>query len=309
MAKTLVTGGAGFIGSHIVDALLARGDSVRVLDDFSSGSRANLAAALQDIELIEASLLDETALAGALSGVELVFHQAAFVSVPASLEDPAACFESNVQGTINLLEGARKAGVGRVVLASSTAVYGARAELPLSEDDPAEILSPYAASKLINEQLAALYTRAFNLPVVSLRYFNVYGPRQSPASEYAAVVPRFIERMAANKPAEIYGDGRQTRDFVFVGDVQRANLLAAVAADAPGRAFNICSGRETSLLDLVDVLARIFPDAPPPQFGDVRPGDVARSMGDPELAAKLLGFRAQVGLQQGLERTVEAVRP
>jgi UDP-glucose 4-epimerase len=305
MARILVTGGAGFIGSHLVEALVARGDQVRVLDDFSSGKRANLAAVAGLMEIVEGGLLDPV-LKEAVEDIELVFHEAAFVSVPASLERPADCYASNVQGTTELFEAAREAGVGRVILASSAAVYGGREEMPLSEDDSTECISPYASSKLFNENLAALYTASLGLPAVALRYFNVYGPRQAPDSDYAAVIPRFIERLAAGKAPHIHGDGRQSRDFVFVGDVVRANLLAAAAKDAPGRAFNVCSGRETSLLDLAEVLGRLFPDAPPADFGDPRPGDVPKSLGDPNLAAKVLGFRAQTELADGLQSIVES---
>lgn len=305
MARVLVTGGAGFIGSHLVEALVARGDQVRVVDDFSTGQRANLATVADQVDIVAGGLLDP-ALKESIQDIELVFHEAAFVSVPASLERPADCYAINVQGTIELFEAAREAGVGRLVLASSAAVYGNRAEMPLTEDDPAECISPYASSKLFNENLAALYSASLGLPAVALRYFNVYGPRQSPKSDYAAVIPRFIERMASGKAPHIYGDGRQSRDFVYVGDVVRANLLAAEAQEAPGRVFNVCSGLETSLLDLAETLGRLFPDAPPAEFSEPRPGDVAKSLGDPGRAAKVLGFRAQTELADGLRAIVES---
>lgn len=307
MARVLVTGGAGFIGSHLVDALVTRGDQVRVLDNFSTGSRANLDAVAQHIELHEGDLRNPRDLARALDGIELLLHQAAFVSVPESIENPSKCFAVNVQGVIDLLAAARAAGVGRVVLASSAAVYGARQQLPLNEEQPPEILSPYAASKLFNESLAQLYTHSLDLPVVALRYFNVYGPRQSPHSDYAAVIPRFIARLQQGNPPQIYGDGTQSRDFIYVADVVRANFLAADAPAAPGLSFNICSGQETSLLDLLESLKSLYHDAPEPEFSAPRVGDIPRSMGDPALAARDLNFEAQVSLSEGLHRSVEVL--
>lgn len=306
MAGVLVTGGAGFIGSHLVEALVARGEQVRVFDNFSSGKRENLAAVADQVEIVEGDLRRPTEIAFALVDIDFIFHEAAFVSVPASLEKPRECYAVNVQGTIDLLEAARQAGVQGVVLASSAAVYGEPEKMPLSEEDVPQCLSPYASSKLFNENLAQLYTLAFDLPVIALRYFNVYGPRQSPESNYAAAVPRFIQRMQTGQAAHIFGDGRQSRDFIYVGDVVRANLLARDAEDAAGKAFNVCSGRETDLLEMVDVLGRLFPEAPPAEFTDPRPGDVMRSLGDPEMAARHLGFRANTKLYEGLQRTVEA---
>ena len=305
MARVLVTGGAGFIGSHLVDALVARGEEVRVFDNFSSGSHANLTESAEKVEIIEGDLRQPAEISAAVDGIDFIFHQAAFVSVPESLEKPSACYASNVQGTIDLLEAARQASVEGVVLASSAAVYGEPQKMPLSEDDVPQCLSPYASSKVFNENLAQLYTSAFDLPVTALRYFNVYGPRQSPDSDYAAVVPRFIQRMRHGQAPRIFGDGRQSRDFIYVGDVVRANLLARTTEDAVGKAFNVCSGRETTLLEMVDVLARLFPDAPPAEFTDPRPGDVMRSLGDPDTAARHLGFRAQIKLHDGLQRTAE----
>jgi UDP-glucose 4-epimerase len=305
LAKVLVTGGAGFIGSHLVQSLVARGDKVRILDNFSTGSAKNLAGIETEIELIRGDLRNSDDVRKGVQDIEMVFHQAAFISVPESIEKPLDCYAVNVTGTIELLEAARLAGVGRVVLASSAAVYGAGEESPLREDSRLDCLSPYAASKRFAEILAELNSRVHSLPVIALRYFNVYGPRQSPASTYAAVIPKFIQRLKAGQTPVIFGDGRQTRDFVYVGDVVRANLLAAGAGSLTASVFNICSGEETSLLDLVDVLYGLAPAAPKPEFAATRPGDVPRSLGDPSLAASELGFTASVPLEVGLKHCVE----
>lgn len=300
MKHVLVTGGAGFIGSHLVHALVERGDRVRVLDNLSTGALSNLEAIQDRIDVQQGDLRQAADVAAAVAGIDLVFHEGAFVSVPQSLEDPADCYAINVDGTIQLLEAARAAGVQQVVLASSAAVYGNLDNFPLRESGPTESLSPYAASKYMTETLAQLYTASFGLPVVALRYFNVYGPRQSPTSAYAAAIPRFIERLQSGQAPTVFGDGSQSRDFVNVGDVVRANLLAAETPAAAGRAFNVCSGQETRLLDLLEVLYGLYPDAPRPEFAPPRAGDVPRSLGDPSLAAEVLGFRAEVSLQDGL---------
>lgn len=302
MASVLVTGGAGFIGSHLAAALLARGDQVRVLDNFSSGLRTHLPA---DIELIEGDVQDPIAVKKAVAGIETIFHQAAFISVPESIENPAACWASNIDGTLALLAAAQQAGCRGVVLASSAAVYGDSQALPLAEDAPAKCLSPYAASKYFNETLAQLYTLTYNLPVTALRYFNVYGPRQSPNSAYAAAVPKFIAALAAGQAPTVFGDGRQGRDFVFVGDVVRANLLAAEAN--AGGVYNVCTGQETTLLDLLAGLYPLFPNAPQAVHTAPRLGDVPRSLGDPRAAEAALGFRAQTSLADGLRQIVEAM--
>ena len=301
--NVLVTGGAGFIGSHIVRALLERGDHVRVLDNFSTGKRENLAGL--DIELIEADLRDASRVTQACRGVETVFHQAAFVSVPQSMKEPVDCFDVNVTDTASLLQAAHKYGVRRVVFASSAAVYGDSDALPLDEETPLRPLSPYAASKSVDEIYGQLYTTSFGLEVVGLRYFNVYGPRQRPDSQYAAAVPIFIRRLLENKPITIFGDGGQTRDLIFVGDVVRANLMAAVHPSAPGQVFNICTGLETRINDLIEILQDLFPSAPMPEFAEPRAGDIYRSIGSPQKAADLLGFRAGVSLAEGLRQTVE----
>lgn len=305
MSHILVTGGAGFIGSHLVEELVARGHQVRVLDNFSTGKRSNLESVADQIELIEGDLRVPADLNKALREIEIVFHEAAFVSVPQSLEQPEECFAINVQGVIDLLSAAKDAGVRRVVLASSAAVYGVQSPTPLHEGLPSELLSPYAASKHFNESLAKIYTHTFGLDTVALRYFNVYGARQLPDSDYAAVIPKFIERLSSGKAATVFGDGSQTRDFVHVSDVVRANLLAAESPNAPGRAINICAGTESSLQDLLASLRKIFPEAPEPEFAPMRLGDVPRSLGDPSLADELLGFQAALSLDQGLKLTAQ----
>lgn len=304
MATVLVTGGAGFIGSHLVAALVKRGDQVRVLDNFSTGDHKNLSGVEKKIKLIEGSLGDESNLKKAVTGVEFIFHEAAFISVPESIENPDECYATNVQGTIDLLEAARKAGCKRMILASSAAVYGDSQDMPLSENSPTDCLSPYAASKQFNETLAQLYTKTFDLPTTALRYFNVYGPGQSPNSAYAAVVPKFIQSLRAGEAPVIFGNGKQSRDFIFVGDVVRANLMAAEAYKTAGQVFNICSGAETGLLDLLEALYPLFPNAPKAKFAEGRLGDVPRSLGDPTAAAKAFDFRAETSLGAGLKKCV-----
>jgi UDP-glucose 4-epimerase len=307
MGLQLVTGGAGFIGSHLVADLLTGGQSVRVLDNFSTGRAENLAGFEGNLEILEGDLREPHTVRRAVQDVSVVYHQAAFVSVPGSMQDPQTCFDVNVGGTAGLLEAARQAGVRRVVLASSAAVYGDLHDLPLREDGPTRPSSPYAASKQAGEVYAGMYAR-LGLPVVALRYFNVFGPRQSPDSNYAAAVPIFIRRMLAGRPVTIFGDGRQSRDFISVHDVVQANLLAAALPASDEYIFNVCTGQETSLLDLLAVLDGLFPDNPPPEFTAPRPGDIYRSIGAPDRAERLLGFRAGVNLAAGLEETVAWMR-
>lgn len=304
--NVLVTGGAGFIGSHLVHTLLERGDRVRVLDNFSTGKRENLAGL--HVEILETDLRDAAHVMHACRGMELIFHEAAFVSVPQSMKDPGECFDVNVSGTATLLQAARKYGVRRVVFASSSAVYGDSDAFPQSEETPLRPLSPYAASKRVDEIYGQLFTTSLGLEVVGLRYFNVFGPRQRPDSQYAAAIPIFINRLLQNKPITIFGDGGQTRDLIFVQDVVRANLVAAQHPAAPGKVFNICTGMETRIIDLVEVLQDLFPDAPAPEFSDPRAGDIYRSIGDPRLALSMLGFKAETSLEHGLRQTVEWMR-
>jgi UDP-glucose 4-epimerase len=308
--RYLVTGGAGFIGSHLVAALRGAGADVRVLDDFSSGKHENLAAtdgpdSPGRIEVIEGDLRDQAIVNKAVRGVEVIFHEAAFVSVPASIENPSECFGVNCVGTLTLLEAARAAAVRRVVLASSAAVYGDSGELPLPENSAARPLSPYAASKLVDEIYATLYTQALGLEVCALRYFNVFGPRQRPDTQYAAAVPIFIHRLLRKEPPTIFGDGGQTRDLISVRDVVRANLMAAAHPAAAGEVFNVCTGRKTRMLDLLDALRELIPNAPATVFGPARSGDIYESIGSPAKAKAILGFEAETPLLVGLKETVE----
>ena len=302
--RTLVTGGAGFIGSHIVEELLRSGNSVRVLDNFTSGRRENLEALPGKPEILEGDLRDAAMVKVAVRQVEVIFHLAAFISVPKSIADPETCFTVNVGGTVNLLEAARQAGTRKVVVSSSAAVYGNTNVFPTSEETPLQPLSPYAVSKQVNELYAGLYTKTLGLPVTALRYFNVYGPRQRPDSDYAAAIPIFVRRLAAGEPVTIHGDGKQSRDFIFVKDVVRANLLAAEAG-AAGEAINICTGHETSLLDLLEELSELSPTHPQVRFDGPRPGDIYRSAGCPEKAIKMLGFTPETSITEGLKQTVE----
>lgn len=305
----LVTGGCGFIGSHLVHALLARGARVRVLDDLSAGRRENLGAAAADVELLVGDIRDADACARACRGASVVYHQAARPSVPRSVQDPQGTFEVNVVGSHLVLLAARAAGARRVVLASSSSVYGQQPTLPKHEGLPPAPASPYAAQKLAAEQLGLAYSRSLGLEVVALRYFNVYGPRQDPASAYAAVIPAFGAALLQRRSPVIYGDGLQTRDFTYVEDVARANLAAAEAPAAPGNALNVAAGRRTSLLDLFHAIARLAgaPDVAPTHAPE-RPGDVRDSLAAIDGARELLGWTPQVDLEEGLRRTVEALR-
>jgi len=304
MTTSLVTGGGGFIGSHIVRALLARGDDVKVLDNFSTGKRSNLDGLEGPLEIITGDLRDISLVAELVQDIDYIFHHAAFVSVPLSMTEPGTCFDVNVHGTANLLESASHAGVRHVILASSAAVYGDSENYPLNENEPLTFLSPYAASKHANESYANLYSRISDMRVTALRYFNIYGPRQSPDSDYAAAIPIFARLMMDGKAPVIHGDGLQSRDFVFVSDVVRANLLAAENEETAGKVINICSGSEITILDLVHTLAKILPQAPDAQFESPRPGDIYRSLGDSSLAGKIMGFESNISLLDGLRQTV-----
>jgi nucleoside-diphosphate-sugar epimerase len=302
VTTSLVTGGAGFIGSHLVRALLERGDQVRVLDDLSTGLRENLTDL--DITLIEGDIRDLNAVREAVSGVSHIYHLAALISVHASMEDPLDCYAVNLNGSLNILWAAHQAGVSRVVLTSSAAVYG---DIDKRVDENIKIrpLSPYASSKLAMEQAAQLFASTSSLPTVSLRCFNVYGPRQSPDSPYAAVIPIFIHEMLEGRPPTIHGDGEQTRDFVFVEDVVRAFILATEMEEAHGDAFNIGGGASISILDLAQTLQQLIPDGLDPIYAPPRLGDIRFSEADITRAESALGFRPTIDLKEGLQITVE----
>jgi UDP-glucose 4-epimerase len=309
----LVTGGAGFIGSHIVQTLLEQGTSVRVLDNFSTGKRENLEGLTQrfdrtQLEILEGDVRDASRVEEAVRGVEVIFHEAAFVSVPQSVQEPQTCFDVNIKGTSLLFDSARQAGVRRAVVASSAAIYGNADSLPLVEETPPQPMSPYAVSKRVKEMYAELFTASYGLEVVALRYFNVYGPRQRPDSMYAAAVPIFARRLLDGKPVTIFGDGGQTRDLINVRDVVRANLIASKHRNAPGKIFNICTGVETRLLDLLAVMYELLPNTPPHEFAAPRAGDVYRSVGSPQKAVNAIGFRAEVSLVDGLKEVIDSMR-
>jgi nucleoside-diphosphate-sugar epimerase len=301
---TLVTGGAGFIGSHLVDALVRRGALVRVLDNLSTGKLKNLDLCRDRIELIEGDIRDIDACRRACEGAALVFHQAALGSVPRSMADPSASIDVNVTGTANVLTAARDAKVRRVVYASSSSVYGDSEKLPKREGEEGLSLSPYALSKWMNEELGDMLTRVFGLETVGLRYFNVYGPRQDPSGPYAAVIPRFFEAFARGEAPEIYGDGEQCRDFTFVEDAVLANLLAAGApSSACGRAYNVGCGTSTTVRELALAIGRVMGVPLEPKHVPARAGDVMRSLASTEDAERALGFVARVPLEEGLRRT------
>ena len=304
--RVAVTGGGGFIGSHLVGRL-AGGNEVLALDDLTVGRLQNLAGVRDRVTVVKGSILDPRALRRAFADADLVFHLAALTSVPGSLEDPLAYAEANVLGTVKVLTAAAEAGADRVVFASSCAVYG-RDPPPLAEGAPPDPLSPYAVSKLASEHFCRSLSGPGRPETTSLRLFNVYGPRQSPESPYASVVARFVRGIVAGKPLTLHGDGRQTRDFVYVSDVAEAFDRAATARAAAGGVFNVGSGRETSILDLIAALGSIEDVSVKVRRTRPRPKDVRNSRADTTLATKVLGFRASTRLEEGLRRTLEAAR-
>lgn len=304
MARYLVTGGAGFIGSHIAEALVGRGDEVRVLDDLSTGKLENLDGIAGRFEFLEGDIRDLATCRRAVDGVAAVFHEAALASVVRSVEDPLLCNAVNVTGTLNLLVAARDAGVGSVVLASSSAVYGDDETLPKVEGREGRPLSPYGASKLFDEKYGQAFHALHGLNAVALRYFNVFGPRQDPRSEYAAVIPLFIARILGGERPTIYGDGEQSRDFVHVADVVRANLAAAASAAAAGEALNVASGVGTTVKGLLAAVNRALGTKVGPIHAPPRPGDILHSTADISKARRLLGFAPILSFVDGLEATI-----
>jgi len=308
MRSFLVTGGAGFIGSHLVDALVGRGDRVRVFDNLSTGSRRNLEHLEGRFEWVVADLRDPAAVAEAMRGVEVVFHEGALPSVPRSVADPVTTHQVNVDGTLHVLVAARDAGARRVVFASSSSVYGDTPVLPKREEMAPAPKSPYAVSKLAAEHYCRVFHQVYGLETVCLRYFNVFGPRQSAQSQYAAAIAKFIGAMLDGSEITIYGDGEQTRDFSYVANVVAANLQAADAADAAGQVFNIACGRRIRLNEVVSRLTEIVGRQPPLRFEASRSGDVKDSLADITAAGRVLHYEPQVSFEQGLRLTVEAAQ-
>jgi len=308
MATYLVTGGAGFIGSNIVHALVAAGDCVRVVDDFSSGHRENLDGIAQDIELFEGTICDPALLARALNGVDYCLHQAAIPSVPRSIDTPGLSNRANVEGSINVFLAARDAGVKRVVFASSSSIYGDVEVVPTPEDMPLNPLSPYGVTKAADEMYARVFSDLYGTDIVALRYFNVFGPHQDPKSQYAAVIPIFLTKMFAGQSPPVFGDGTQSRDFTYVDNVVRANLMACVVPGPIAGAYNIACGDSTSVLDLVAMLNDILGTNLAPEFLPPRPGEITHSYADISRARQIIGFEPAVTLREGLARTAEWFR-
>lgn len=304
MARYLVTGGAGFIGSHVVEALLEEGETVRVLDNFSTGRPENLAQVKEKIDLIKGDICHIPTVKRASAKVDYILHLAAIPSVSRSLREPLLTNQVNIQGTLQLLEAAREAGVKRFLYASSSSVYGDRPELPRSEELEPRPRSPYSLQKLTSERYCQLYFSLYGLSTVCLRYFNVYGPRQAPGSIYSGVISRFITALLEGQPPIIYGDGEQTRDFTYVADVARATLLAAKKEEASGQVINIASGQCYRINDLVKLVQQETGRALPPRYQKPRPGDVRHSLGDIRRAKDLLGFEPRIHLQEGLRLTI-----
>jgi UDP-N-acetylglucosamine/UDP-N-acetyl-alpha-D-glucosaminouronate 4-epimerase len=303
---TLVTGGAGFIGSHIAAAMSAGGARVRILDDLSTGHRENLDEIGGDIDFVQGSVADEKVLAKAVDNVELVFHEAAIPSVPRSVEAPRNTHIASVDGTFSLLLAARDAGVKRVVYAASSSAYGDQPTLPKSEQMAPDPLSPYAVAKLVGEYYCRVFTRVYGLETVSLRYFNVFGPRQDPGSQYSGVVSRFISALSSNERPVIYGDGEQSRDFTYIENVVAANLSAASAPKAAGNVINVANGQRITLNQLLAELKELTGRTDvTAEYREPRVGDVRHSLADITMARELLGYESKVDLREGLKRTLD----
>jgi UDP-glucose 4-epimerase len=308
-SRALVTGGAGFIGSHLVGRLLAEGHPVRVLDNFSAGHRDNLPFAARygtALEVVEGDIRELAVVERAAAGVSVIYHQAALRSVPRSVADPLGANAHNVTGTLHVLEAARRAGVRRVVYASSSSVYGSRPDLPKREDQAPAPISPYAVSKVAGEFYGAVWARLYGVEAVGLRYFNVFGPRQDPKSEYAAVIPRFILWALRGEPLEVHGDGHQSRDFTYVDNVVDACVLAAHAEGVGGEVFNVGCGERTSLLQIIARLEALLGRRLERRHTPSRAGDVAHTLADIDKAKRLLGYIPQVSFDEGFRRTVQA---
>ena len=302
----VVTGGAGFIGSHIASALTASGARVRILDDLSTGHRENLDEIGGDYDFVEGSVADEKLVSKVLENAELIFHEAAIPSVPRSVEEPRQTHVASVDGTFSLLLAARDRGVKRVVYAASSSAYGDQPKLPKTEHMPPDPLSPYAVAKLVGEYYCQVFTRVYNLETVSLRYFNVFGPRQDPTSQYSGVVSRFISALFGNEQPVIFGDGEQSRDFTYIDNVVAANLSAASAKDAAGKVINIANGERVTLNQLLSVLKELTGKTEvTAEYAEARVGDVRHSLADISRARKLLNYESKVDLREGLKLTID----
>ncbi|MDX2044819.1 MAG: SDR family oxidoreductase [Acidobacteriota bacterium] len=301
----LVTGGAGFIGSHIAEALVKRGEQVRVLDNLMTGKRENLAHLAGKLEFIEADIRDADAIRQAMAGVNIVYHEAAIPSVPRSVAEPQLNHDANVNGTFNVLMAARDAGVKRVIFAASSSAYGDTEVLPKTETMLPNPLSPYAAAKLVGELYCQTFTRVYGLETVALRYFNVFGPRQDPTSPYSGVISKFVTSLLNNEAPTIFGDGEQSRDFTYVANVVDANLRAAEAPEAVGQVMNLGIGQRITLNQLFEELQKIIGTNLKPNYEETRAGDVRHSLADITRAENLLGYRPLVGLAEGLKYTVD----
>ncbi len=303
--KFLVTGGAGFIGSHIASALVERGESVSVLDNLSTGRRENLEHLGEKVTFYEGCLLDREMVEKALEGVEVVYHQAALASVPRSVKEPLETNAACVTGTVNLLDAARQAGVRRVVYAGSSSAYGDQPNMSKRETDLTSPLSPYAAAKLAGELYCKSFTATYGLETVVIRYFNVFGPRQDPNSEYSAVIPIFVTLMVKGERPTIYGDGKQSRDFTYIDNVVQGNLAAAEAPGAVGQSINVACGSQTTLLQLVAAINQVLGTKIEPIFDEPRAGDVRESLADISSARALLNYEPQIDFDEGLRRSIE----
>ena len=304
MSLYLVTGGAGFIGSNIVERLVERGEQVRVIDNFITGKRENLAPFMDNIELVEGDIRNIDDLKKACKGVDYILHQAALRSVPKSVDNPLLTNEININGTLNLLMIAREMNVKRVVYASSSSIYGERTDFPEKEADLPQPISPYAVSKLTGEYYCQTFSATFGLETVSLRYFNVFGPRQNPESKYSAVIPAFISRILADKPPIVESDGRQSRDFTYVSNVVDTNLSAATKAGISGQVFNVACGKTTTILDIVKGVNKILKKTLKPEFVPKRQGDVKKTIADISKLQIILNLKPRIQFKEGLEKTV-----
>jgi UDP-N-acetylglucosamine 4-epimerase len=305
MERYLVTGGAGFIGSHISEELVKRGFFVRIVDNFLTGKEENIAAFLDDVELIRGDIRDLKLCTRAIKNVDYVLHQAALPSVPRSIEDPLLTNAINIEGTLNILLAAREMAVKKVVFASSSSVYGDDEHFPKEEGLEGNPLSPYAVSKLAGEKYCQVFSATFGLPTVCLRYFNIFGPRQDPSSQYAAVIPNFITRLLEDKAPIIHGDGEQSRDFTYVSNVVEANIKAAHVPDVSGEIFNIGCGAKTTVYELAKTLTRLMEKNIEPIFEAERPGDVRHSVAEISKAGALLNYSPQISLDDGLIKTID----